>query len=302
VMVDGATVEGSLVHATRNTLMVRLVSGGLQQIPVRRLQRLTVTAADGRQIGGPVERCETNRCVIEVGGERLWIQGDRVVMRDSRVALVDPSSASVSARASPPSARVTAMPLGRSKTASPARVVASPLGVMPSSVDPAAVAPAAGPPAQADLVGSSGRESADGPLAAVIGPAAAAEHPDLPETERTPSPDAPTKVTVTTSPSEPSEGAGEIVFTVALSRPHEQSVVVIYATVDAEARAGADYRARRGILTLQPGTTSSEIRTAVIDDDEVEGDEGFHLFLAGDPQVTDIPEPWTKVTIRDNDG
>jgi hypothetical protein len=65
--------------------------------------------------------------------------------------------------------------------------------------------------------------------------------------------------------------------------------------------AGSDYQPLQGILTLAPGTTSSQIRTEVIDDDEAEGDKAFQLFLASNPDLIAIEQPWTKVTIQDDD-
>jgi hypothetical protein len=108
-------------------------------------------------------------------------------------------------------------------------------------------------------------------------------------------------VSIRTSPDQISEKSGTIAFTVALSRPIDDLLVVIYSTVDGAARAGADYEPLQGILTLPAGVTSSEIRTTVLDDGEREGDEDFQLFLASNPDLASIAEQWTKVTIHDDD-
>ena len=108
-------------------------------------------------------------------------------------------------------------------------------------------------------------------------------------------------LSVKTSPDEVSEKSGAIAFTVELSRPLDDLLVVIYSTVDGAARSGADYEPLQGILTLPAGVTSGVLRTAVIDDSEREGDEDFQLFLASNPDLTTIAEQWTKITIRDDD-
>jgi hypothetical protein len=104
-----------------------------------------------------------------------------------------------------------------------------------------------------------------------------------------------------TSPDDVNEKSGTLAFTVELSRPADDLLVVIYSTVDGAARSGADYEPLQGILTMPAGVTSSEIRTRIIDDGDREGDEEFQLFLASNPDLATIAEPWTKVTIHDDD-
>ena len=57
----------------------------------------------------------------------------------------------------------------------------------------------------------------------------------------------------------------------------------------------------QGMLTLPAGETRGEIRTAVMDDAERQGDKDFQLFLASNPDLTTVAEQWTRVTIRDDD-
>ena len=103
------------------------------------------------------------------------------------------------------------------------------------------------------------------------------------------------------TPDEVSEKSGEVVFTIELSRPLDDLLVVIYSTVDGIARSGADYEPLQGILTLPAGVTSQQVRTAVIDDADGEGDEDFQLFLATNRDLTQIAQQWTQVTIHDDD-
>ncbi len=48
-------------------------------------------------------------------------------------------------------------------------------------------------------------------------------------------------LSVTAAPEEVGERSGEIVFTIELSRPLDDLLVVIYSSVDGAARSGADY-------------------------------------------------------------
>jgi hypothetical protein len=121
-----------------------------------------------------------------------------------------------------------------------------------------------------------------------------------PETAALPPGDLPV-VSITTAPDEVTEKSGEIVFTLELSRPIDDLLVVIYSTVDGTARAGADYEAAQGILTLPKGATREQFRTVVIDDGEAEGDEEFQLFVATNPELTEVAQQWLQVTIRDDD-
>jgi hypothetical protein len=39
----------------------------------------------------------------------------------------------------------------------------------------------------------------------------------------------------------------------------------------------------------------------VMDDDEADGDKDFQLFVATNPELTQIAQQWLQVTIRDDD-
>jgi hypothetical protein len=108
-------------------------------------------------------------------------------------------------------------------------------------------------------------------------------------------------LSVTVAPDEVVESSGEVVFTLELSRPVDDLLVVIYSSIDGSARSGADYEPLQGILTLPPGITRQQVRTSVIDNADPAGDKDFQLFLATNPDLTKVAEQWTRVTIRDDD-
>ena len=78
-------------------------------------------------------------------------------------------------------------------------------------------------------------------------------------------------------------GVDGIVFRIELSRPAEQPVRLIYGTVDGTAKAGKDYEAQQGVVTLTPGTRSADVRVPLLEHSHP-GNAGFELFLIADPR------------------
>ena len=76
------------------------------------------------------------------------------------------------------------------------------------------------------------------------------------------------------------EGAGATLdFEVTLSAPAPGPVTVDYRTLDASAKAGADYAARQGTLTFRAGETMKTVSVPVLDDSHDEGREILVLML-----------------------
>jgi len=287
VLDDGSAITGTIVQATRNTVTIRPAIGGLRQIPVGRLERVEVTTADGQTLLGRYRGWVDGRSMIAVGAEMLSLENDRVV---ERRPLTTPAIAAVST----PDAPDAAVPVARAAVPRPPDPIAGGGG-------PAASAPSEG----AAAVAAAPRRA----VGAVVGPLP--PHPD-PQAWPAPAPaagaamaalpagDLPV-VSVKTSPEEITGGSGAITFTVELSRPLDDLLVVIYSTVDGTAQAGADYQPLQGILTLPAGVTSAAIQTTLIDHPEAGGGKDFQLFLASNPDLVTIAEPWTKITIQDDD-
>jgi probable HAF family extracellular repeat protein len=75
-------------------------------------------------------------------------------------------------------------------------------------------------------------------------------------------------------------GTTSAIFTVSLSAPSDQLVMVAYATANGSATAGSDYRAGSGILTFMPGETTKTIEIQVIGDHVPESNEMFVVDLS----------------------
>jgi hypothetical protein len=72
----------------------------------------------------------------------------------------------------------------------------------------------------------------------------------------------------------------DFVFTVTLSEPMITPVTVQYATEDGTAKAGVDYTAASGILTIPANQTTATITVKVNGDTDNEADETFNLVLS----------------------
>ena len=101
------------------------------------------------------------------------------------------------------------------------------------------------------------------------------------------------------------ESDGRLVFEVSLSAPPPAPVSVDYATADGTARAGVDYVANRGTLTLATGVMRARIEVAVLPDALNEEDESFTLSLSNvsgailtDGQATGLDQRWRSTSDR----
>jgi RNase P/RNase MRP subunit p29 len=92
-------------------------------------------------------------------------------------------------------------------------------------------------------------------------------------------------------------GAENMVFRIELSQPAEQTVVLIYGTVEGTAKAGKDFEPQKGMVALAPGTKSAEVRVPLIEQPSSEGEKSFELFLAADPKVAEVVDKRVVATI-----
>lgn len=94
-----------------------------------------------------------------------------------------------------------------------------------------------------------------------------------------------------------SESAGPLVFTVHLNQVSAVDRQVRYATVDGTAKAGQDYTATQGTLTVAAGQSSGTVNVALIDDKTAESSETMtlHLTAADDTAIADADGTGTIV-------
>ena len=66
--------------------------------------------------------------------------------------------------------------------------------------------------------------------------------------------------------------------------------------------AGQDYTPLTQILEFQPGETQTNITITIHDDQKIEADEQFELYLIGGIGVHLSPFPRASITIQNDDG
>ena len=109
--------------------------------------------------------------------------------------------------------------------------------------------------------------------------------------------DAPPSLTVAGADvTEGNDGATELKFTVTQSAASGRDVTVKYGTVDGTAKAGEDYTATSGTLTIKAGETSGEVKVPVTGDTAIEDDEAFTLELSEPGNATLAPDGKNKAT------
>ena len=95
-------------------------------------------------------------------------------------------------------------------------------------------------------------------------------------------------------------GMKDFTFTVSLSQTSSQDVTVQYATADGTAKAGEDYTAANGQVTIPAWQTSATIPVAILGDSDVEPDETFTLSLFN-PVGATIADGVATGTIQDDE-
>ena len=95
-------------------------------------------------------------------------------------------------------------------------------------------------------------------------------------------------------------GTSTLAFTVSVSRPLSQPVLLCGTTLGLTARAGSDYETVIGCRTLAAGETSTTVNVTVHGDRQREGNETLTLLVAGIPGLI-LEDPIGIGTIRNDD-
>ena len=175
---SGESLEGEVVYATRNTLMVRETIGGIRQLSHNEVRTVEITTRDGDIVSGVLLGWRDGVYEVESGEQQIKLEDGRIVGEDE---------------------------------------------------------------------------------------------PKLP--------------VLIISNAEANEGATKMEFKIDLSPPARRSIFVVYGTFDRTAKAGEDYREERGSLEIAPGDSSAVVRILLINDDVVEGDETFEVFVSTDKEL-----------------
>lgn len=300
---NGERLEGTIVHATRNTIIIRRDIGGIRQVRAEDLTEVAITASDGGLLVGQLLGWADGVYELSSNDRVLRVQ-DGAVIAATEIeptigpALTAPAQATTSPAIETAPATATAAPQTAPATEPTATAAAEPKTAIeppapePTEIPSAATTPAAESPVEEPAVAETEPPADEGEIAAL----------DQDEAEAPPpAADGEPRLAIDASAEPVAESVTTLVFQVKLSRPAKRSVVVIYATVDGTAKAGTDYEAQQGVITIQPGATTAELHAPLIDDDQAEGEEHFRLFLSTDPTVADVSAKQVRAVIQDDD-
>jgi RNase P/RNase MRP subunit p29 len=241
VLRGGEPIEGAIVQATRNTLVIRRAIGGMHQMSIQGVEEVRIDLAQGERISGQLLGWAEGVYQIRSGGEVIRIGEGRILSRGPLEA--EPS-------------RTPARPPERRRVETAAAPAASAAQKMGAKAIAAKAGHAAMPMAEIAAARAAEGDSGKVALNAWVDPAEA--------------------------------GTVGIVFSIELSRPAEHTIVLIYGTVDGTARAGTDYEPQQGVITLAPGTRSTQVRVPLIDRGSPRNGTRFELFLTADPRVVQV--------------
>ena len=309
VLKNGESIEGSIVDATRNTVVVRRAIGGMRQMPIEDIEEVRIDLAQGAPITGQILSWADGVHQVRAGGEVVHIRAGRIVTREAAQEASRQAPPAVAPRPEEQPAVETAAPAA---PAAEDTAAASATAEETAAASPTAESAAAEEPAAAErrrrgnrcrepgrrerrCRGTRCREPAATENRAAESRAAAVTTA-VPKAESDPGP-----VAVKASVDPAAAGAAGMVFRIELSRPAEQTVVLIYGTVDGTAKAGQDYEAKQGVVTLAPGTRSAEVHVPLIEQQPPRDEARFELFLAADPKVAEVVDQRITATIQGGD-
>jgi hypothetical protein len=299
ILKSGERVEGSIVQATRNTLIIRRAIGGMHQMSIQDVDEARIDLAQGEQISGQLLSWAEGVYQIRSDGEVVRISEGRIMSRAPLEA--EPSRTPPPQRHEAPTVETAAAPAASAAQRIGGKTIAANRGnaEMPAAEVAAAreaksgsrtvAVKAAAAPAASVGQGTGAKHIAANRANAEVPTAAVAAARNAKSDSQT--------VALKASVDAAQAGSTGMVFRIELSRPAEQTIVLIYGTVDGTARAGTDYEPQQGVIALAPGTRSTQVRVPLIDHQRPRDDARFELFLTADPQVVQVVDQRITATI-----
>jgi Calx-beta domain len=353
VLKSGEVVDGSIIQATRNTVIIGRSIGGMRQLPIQEIGEVRLDLARGEQVVGQFLGWADGVYELRAGADVVRVSESGILSREpgqqsarmlatrprraqETTAAATPSPAPAEQRAEPAPAAGPAE--NRTRSAAAARSdgaaaaddaerqereaearTAAARESQPGDTEARAAA------VQDSLTATARQSHAGGETesqaAAMVEDEAAAERPSQPvadpqapaDTEPEAAADRQNQaaadeevaalseegiLAVKASVDPPEPGARAMVFNIELSEPAEQTVVLIYGTVDGTAKAGEDYEAQQGMVTVAPGASTAEVRVPLLEGAPEDGEKRFELVLMADPKVAEVVDRRVIATIK----
>jgi RNase P/RNase MRP subunit p29 len=269
VLQSGERIEGAIVDATRNTVVIRRAIFGMRQMPIRDIVEVRIELAQGEEFAGQLLGWVDGTHEVRSGSEVVRVRAGRILTRERQEE----------ARPQPP------------QSVSPPSVPPRPTQVQTVEVPaPAAAAPEATPHAEVGREEVKPVRTGEAEAATFEDGAAAVAATSQAQSDGQ-------RLAVRASVGADAAGADDLVFRIELSRPAERTVVLIYGTVDGTAVAGKDYEPQQGVVTLARGSKSADVRVPLIQDRRPREDARFELFLTADPKIAEVVDQRISATI-----
>ncbi|MGI9492930.1 MAG: Calx-beta domain-containing protein [Geminicoccaceae bacterium] len=292
----GQTLIGQIIHVTGSIATIRTHDGGIVSTSRAQIENVRFVADNGDLHSGRLIDWSNNVYQLKDGDQ------DVVASLSEAAIKAGPSSAYHSQSAAIASLDKPAI----------AAIESADAAVAPD-VQVASSENAAGEQLEPNAARSVGAANEDGvsnavDTAGVGGPAsetaiAKLAEPEAPASQSTEdnTDSAQSPYLVEPSVADVGEDSEEVVFEFRLKQPTDRPLVFLYAATDDTAKAGQDFQAKSGVVTFGAGTEYAEVRVPLIDDEQSENSEQFHLFLSGDPETIQFSQRQVVATINDND-
>ncbi|MGH6904033.1 MAG: hypothetical protein ACREIR_14965, partial [Geminicoccaceae bacterium] len=140
VLKNGESIEGSIVDATRNTVVVRRAIGGMRQMPIEDIEEVRIDLAQGAPITGQILSWADGVYQVRSGGEVVHVRAGRIVTREVAQEASRQAPPAQPPRPEAEPAVETAAPAAPAAqdTAAASAPAESPAAEEPASEDPAA--------------------------------------------------------------------------------------------------------------------------------------------------------------------
>jgi hypothetical protein len=329
VLKDGEVVEGSIIDATRNTVIVQPAIGGMRQMSIRDIEEVRIDLAQGQTISGQLLGWTDGVYQVRSGGEVIRISEGDILSRAAgevatgqsprslpggpggpqtmRMAAAPATSAPQQAPAGRAAPAREQMAARKSEGEAPSLPASADRSPAPATGEEASVAaderrsPRAGegqsPGAREEQTRAAGENRGPGAGAAQSPAAGAEQSVAAVDENQGPATGALESLAVKASVDPAAPGTDQVVFRIELSRPAEQTVVLIYGTVEGTAKAGEDFEPQQGVVTLAPGTKNAEVHVPLVEHPSATGEKRFELFLTADPKVAEVVDRRITATI-----
>lgn len=277
VLKSGEAIEGSIIDATRNTVIIRRAIGGMRQMRFRDIEEIRIDLEQGEEITGEI---------------LSWIDGVYQVRSGDEIMRIRDGSILSRAPAETVAAQPARTPPPRPEEAQPGDMAAAPAATEQTATEQA-TAEEAPQETAAEEVGAEATATEGAIAKQRVAAATTTGEIAAQEARREGQP-----VVVRASVDRADAGVPSMVFRIQLSRPAEQTVVLIYGTVNGTAKAGIDYEPQEGVVSLAPGARSAEVRVPLIEHPRQKGDTNFELFLTADPTVAKVVDHRVTAAIK----